>query len=155
MEVIISQVEKECSMLCWRQQPSELRKNDFPSMSTFTWDKLTDEMVSRCPLLLDILLTAMGYSKDNIDEIVPRLSLCYAILLQSRNHELTLVQRLNTILMTNGNAKKQVWYVKYLVLKLCEKFSLFNTRITENIINTNKILVKRVFERKQFLGTQI
>lgn len=112
MEIIIPHIEKECSMLCWRQQPSELRKNDFPNMSTFTWDKLTNEMVSRCPVLLHILLTAMGYSKDNINEIAPRLSLCYAILMQSRNHELTLVQRLNTILMTNGNAKKQVQYVK-------------------------------------------
>ena len=103
MEIIIPHVEKECSMLCWRHQPSELRKNDF------TWDKLTNEMASCCPVLLDILLTAMGYSKDNIDEIAPRLSsLCYAILMQSRNHKLTLVQRLNTILMTNGNAKKQV-----------------------------------------------
>ena len=109
MKMIIPHVEKECSMLCWRHQPSELRKNDFPNMSTFTWDKLTNEMASHGPVLLDILLTAMGYSKDNIDEIAPRLSsLCYAILMQSRNHEPTLVQRLNTILMTNGNAKKQV-----------------------------------------------
>ena len=108
MEIIIPQVEKECSMLCWRERPSELRKNDFSNMSTFTWDKVTNEMVSRCPVLLNILLTAMGYSKDDVSEIAPRLSLCYAILMQSRNHELTLVQRLNTILMTNGNAKKQV-----------------------------------------------
>ncbi len=110
MEIIIPHVEKECSTLCWTHQPSELWKNDFPNMSMFTWDKLTNEMASRCPVLLDILLTAMGYSKDNIDEIdpPPRLSLCYAILMQSKNHELTLVQRLNTILMTNGNAKKQV-----------------------------------------------
>ena len=108
METVIPHVEKECSMLCWREQPSELRQNDFSHMSTFTWDKLTNEMISRYPVLLNILVTAMGYSKDDINEIAPRLSLCYAILMQSRNHELTLVQRLNTILMTNCNAKKQV-----------------------------------------------
>ena len=108
MKVIVPRIEKECTMYCWRHQPSELRKNDFSNMSTFTWDKVTNEMARRCPILLDILLTAMGYSKINMDKIAPRLSLCHAIIMQSRNHELTLVQRLKTILMTNGNAKKQV-----------------------------------------------
>ena len=92
MEIIIPHVEKECSMLCWRHEPSELQKNDFPKMSMFTWDKLTNEMASRCPVLLDIALTTMRYLKDSIDEIAPCLSLCYAILTQSRNHKLTLVQ---------------------------------------------------------------
>lgn len=110
-EIVLTHVDRECSMLCWRQQPSELRNNDFPNMNTFSWEKLTNEMANRCPVLLDVLLTAMGYSKENIDKIAPRLSMCYAILMQTRNHELTLVQRLNTILMTNGNAKKQVCYI--------------------------------------------
>ena len=77
-------------------------------MINFSWDKLISEMSDRCPVLLDALLAATGYSKDEINNISPRIGLCYAILLQTRNHELSLLQRLNTVLMTHGNAKKQV-----------------------------------------------
>ena len=65
-------------------------------------------MSDRCPVLLDAFLAATGCSKDEVNSISPRIGLCYAILLQTRNHELSLLQRLNTVLMTHGNAKKQV-----------------------------------------------
>lgn len=77
-------------------------------MSNFSWDKIISEMSDRCPVLLDCLLAATGYSKDEVNNISPRIGLCYGILLQTRNHELSLLQRLNTVLLTNGNAKKQV-----------------------------------------------
>ena len=108
-EVLLAKIEQECSELCRRGQPSELRKNDFIAMSTFDWQKITAEMAGRSPTLLDVLLAAMGSSKEDLKNISPRIGTCYAILMQSRNHEMSLVQRINTTLMTNGNAKKQVW----------------------------------------------
>ena len=77
-------------------------------MSNFSWDAVTLEMSDCCLVLLDPLLAATGYSKDEVNDVSPCIGLCCAILLQTRNHELSLVQRLNTVLMTNGNAKKQV-----------------------------------------------
>ena len=77
-------------------------------MSNFSWDTITLEMSDSCPVLLDALLAATGYSKDKVNNVSPHIGLCCAILLQTRNHELSLVQRLHTVLMTNGNAKKQV-----------------------------------------------
>ena len=65
-------------------------------------------MSDHCPVLLDALLAATGYSKDEVNHISPRIGLCYGILLQTRNHKLSLLQRLNIVLLTNGNAKKQV-----------------------------------------------
>jgi hypothetical protein len=77
-------------------------------MAGFEWQKLSSEMSIRCPFLLDVLLTVMDKSKEECIEIIPRLGLCYAILMQTRNKDLSLVQRLNTVLLTNGNAKKEV-----------------------------------------------
>jgi hypothetical protein len=54
------------------------------------------------------LQSCMDKSKEECIEIIPRLGLCYAILMQTRNKDLSLVQRLNTVLLTNGNAKKEV-----------------------------------------------
>jgi hypothetical protein len=77
-------------------------------MAEFDWKKLASDMSSRCPFLLDLLLAVMKKTKEDLNDILPRLGLCYSILMQTRNRELSLVQRLNTVLMTNGNAKKEV-----------------------------------------------
>ena len=77
------------------EPPSKLRMKDFSHMSNFSWDKIISEMSDRCPVLLDALLAATGYSKDEVNNISPRIGLCYGILLQTRNHELSLLQHLN------------------------------------------------------------
>ena len=63
-------------------------------------------MSNRCPILYDVM---KAVSKDS-KSAVPRLCLCYGILLQERNHELSLIQRVNTVLLSEGNASKQVIY---------------------------------------------
>ena len=70
---------------------------------------LISEMSIRYPLVLRGLLTVMDHSSTK--EIAPRLALCYAILMQTRNHELSLVQRLNTVLLIEGNAKKVTIFI--------------------------------------------
>jgi hypothetical protein len=79
-------------------------------MNSFSWDELVTELSDRCPVLFNALLVAMGRSKEEVKDVGPRIGMCYAILMQTRNHELSLVQRINTVLMTNGGAKKQVIY---------------------------------------------
>ena len=107
-ENVLFELDKECTNISSRGEPSELRNNEFRAMTEFDWTKLASEMSTRCPFLLDVLLTVMDKSKDEINDITPRLGLCYAILMHTRNRELSLVQRLNTVLFTNGNAKKEV-----------------------------------------------
>jgi hypothetical protein len=81
---------------------------DFSNMNSFSWDELVTELSDRCPVLFNALLVAMGRSKEEVKDVGPRIGMCYAILMQTRNHELSLVQRINILLMTNGGAKKQV-----------------------------------------------
>ena len=105
---LLHELDEECKHLCLRSEPFELRMNKFCDMVGFEWQKLSSEMSSRCPFLLDVLLIVMNKSKEELTQIIPRLGLCYAILMQTRKRELSLVQRLNTVLLTHGNAKKEV-----------------------------------------------
>jgi hypothetical protein len=102
-ENILHELDKECIKLCTKSEPSELWKNCFDDMAEFDWKKLASEMSCRCPLLLDLLLAVMKKTKEDLNYILPGLGL-----MQTRNRELSLVQWLNTVLMTNGNAKKEV-----------------------------------------------
>ena len=76
-------------------------------MIEFEWDLLLREMSDRCPFLRDVLVTVAKCANKSRNHIPP-ICLCYAILLQQRNRDLNLVQRINTILLSEGNAKKQV-----------------------------------------------
>ncbi|XP_028394494.1 uncharacterized protein LOC114518688 [Dendronephthya gigantea] len=121
-------------------------------MAVFDWKKLVSEMSSRCPFLLDLLLVVMKKTKEDLHDILPRLGLCYSILMQTRNRELSLVQRLNTVLMTNGNAKKELF-------RQCQKmgFSLSHQSKTNllDIIGSHfsDSVVKAVKDGKNLQGT--
>ena len=112
-ENVLHELDKECVKLCKKSEPSELRKNSFNNMAAFDWKKLASEMSSRCPFLLHLLLVVMNKTKEDLNEILPRLGLCYSILMQTRNREVSLVQWLNTVLMTNRNAKKEVIHMHF------------------------------------------
>ena len=82
-------------------------------MVDFSWDALFEELQSRCPILLDIMSTVVNSKKC---DVIPPLGLCYAILMQQRNHELSIIHRIDTILFSEGNAKKQVCFKIVLLL---------------------------------------
>ena len=88
---LLHELDKECEHLCLRSEPSELRMNKFCGMVGFEWQKLSSGISSRCPFLLDVLLIVMNKSKEELTQIIPRLGLCYAILMQIRNREFSLV----------------------------------------------------------------
>lgn len=103
---LLQELDADCIELCKRKKPSVLRKNKYPDMVDFSWDALFEELQSRCPILLDSMSTVVN-SKKKCD-VIPPIGLCYGILMQQRNHELSLIQRINTILFSEGNAKKWV-----------------------------------------------
>ena len=62
---LLHKLDEECKHLCLRSEPSELRMNKFCDMVGFEWQKLSSEMSSRCPFLLDVLLIVMNKSKED------------------------------------------------------------------------------------------
>jgi hypothetical protein len=96
-EYLLHELDNDCKNICLRSEPSELRTNTFCDMIGFEWQKLSSEMSKWCSFLLDFLLTVMNTTKEKCDEIIPRLGLCYVILMQTRNRDLSSVQRLNTV----------------------------------------------------------
>ena len=103
---ILQELNEKCTELCKKNTPSVLRKNQYPDMAGFDWNSILNEISQRCPLLLDVMTTTIGSKlKPNT---IPSICLCYGILMQKQNHDLSLIQRINTILLAEGNAKKQV-----------------------------------------------
>ena len=105
---LLQELDDHCTDLCTKTTPSILRKNQYPDMVNFDWNNVLNEISHRCPLLLEVMCTVVdSTTKPNV---VPAIGLCYSILMQKRNHDLSLVQRINTILLSEGHAKKQVGF---------------------------------------------
>jgi hypothetical protein len=94
-------------------------------MIEFEWSSLLREMSERCPFLRDVLVTTAKCANKNRNH-VPPISLCYAILLQQRNRDLNLVQRINTVLLSEGKAKKQVRWSSVQIKHCTHLAKLFN-----------------------------
>lgn len=77
----------------------------------FNWEKIVDEMYSNIPELIDTLLAiglATNSSPDKVKHLLPRLGVCYGLLMQNRSHCNSLLQRTVTMILTEGGVSKKV-----------------------------------------------
>lgn len=84
-----------------------LRERGYPGLSNFTFEEILAEMRSLCPTVFTILSTMIQFDL-NQDRNTALLALIYAVIMFKRFHELSRVQRLNTVLLYSGNASKEV-----------------------------------------------
>ena len=80
------------------------------SLETFSWESIIMEMRKRAPDVLDFLATiAVPQIKKDSEKQIPPLCTAYGILMHSRWKELSLIQKLNGILLGFGNATERVF----------------------------------------------
>ena len=100
VEGLVSKKSEQCSML---------RKTDDNSMLSFTWQALFDEFHIRLPFIAQVFCSVLGVRNEQptisnaiSEKMCTRIGLCYAVLLQGRCKECSLVQRILTVcLMEN------------------------------------------------------
>jgi hypothetical protein len=76
-------------------------------MSEMDFDKIWEEIKSTSPFLIDIFNAVSGAREP---EPQVKYSFIYSILMNVRWHELSVVQRVNTVLMIEGGCTKQVTF---------------------------------------------
>jgi len=119
-KAIVNDINSSCQSLCKRTNGTYLygSRSIYTNMSEFQFQKIWDEVKTTNPFLIDVLNAVSG-GKCSPDETKSDLqikySFIYSILMSVRWHELTLVQRVNTVLMIEGGCTKQVQYVKHKV----------------------------------------
>ena len=104
----MSKANEELVEIARRSKPSVLRKRSYEGMSNENWKtEVMNELSTRCPVVSDILsklLDIMYLSEKKI----PAACLIYGIIMFLRCHELSQIQRINTILLTQGHASTTV-----------------------------------------------
>ena len=92
---------------------SVLMKKDFDHMEETSMAEIVQEMASKFPELYSILLNIMIPSKNADDpvkkaDIIPRMAMVYSILMQTRHHEFSRLQRVIAMCLMDNLCEQQV-----------------------------------------------
>ena len=110
--IISRQINISCRNLCKKVDGSILYNNDYNGMSELDFQLIWNELCEHNSYFIDILNSLSGqcYSIENIPpNIQVKYCFIYSILMNTRWQSLSLVQRVNTILMVDGGCSKKVY----------------------------------------------
>ena len=104
-------------------------KDNYEALRTFSWLKVVEEGHRRCPDVIDFILTICApahwetVNKTKKGESrIPAIGLAYAVMMLQSNQQLSLVQRMNTLVLCH--AEKIVSFFFYLTNKQCLRHAL-------------------------------
>ena len=101
---VLNVANKELIEVARRSNPSVLRQRDYGGLSSGSWmSDVLKEMESRCPMVHKILCSLLE-NAIYPDKKKPGICLIYGIMMFLRCHELSRVQRINSILLAQGHA---------------------------------------------------
>ena len=110
-EHILETMNKELINVARRSEPSVLRKRTYDGLSESTWmDEVLNEITTRSPTVSDTLCMLLEYPL-NSQKKLPSMCLIYGIIVFLRCHELSRIQRINSVLLSQVNT--QVSFVTF------------------------------------------
>ena len=105
------------------EKPSVLKDKTYDALKTFSWLKILEEGHERCPDILDFIVTiCVPAHRELLNKLkkgetrIPAIGLAYALMIHQANQQLSLAQRMNTLILCHGHADKMVWLVLFIVL---------------------------------------
>ena len=106
---ITEEVSTAWQKLCRRPEGSVLYGNRYVNLKEFSFDSLWNEMETNIPFLIQIMSAVSSKSSANTGaDVRIKYSFIYSILMSERWHELSVLKRVNTVLVIEGGCTKQV-----------------------------------------------
>ena len=104
---MLRQVDKELANAARRETRSVLRARGYDdAMNTLSFTDIIKEIQTLCPTVFSFLFHMIFLSSSPEDETV-QLALIYGIIMFNRCKEMSRIQRVNTVLLTEGDASNK------------------------------------------------
>ena len=90
---------------------SVLMCKGYQEMASFSIDAVVEEMVTLFPelcLLLRAMMSSPQADDTELSQITPRVGMIYVIIMQTRNHELSLMQRMLSMILSDNLCDQKV-----------------------------------------------
>jgi hypothetical protein len=105
-----------------RNSNSILGKRDFPALSNVDFKEIIEEMRQLCPTVYEMVFSLLEMDIGTENKF-PTMALVYGLTMFKRSREMSLLQRLNTLLLIDGDANQEV---KYELVSITVKFVSLN-----------------------------
>lgn len=116
---LINQIKNEVTKLTSKQPDcmSILRSNKYSDLEHFSWFPIMNELTTKLPLLAGFMMALSSnvvninltdLTKNVPNEIIKRLCMAYVIMMQGRCKDLSLVQRVITVLLLDNICDSKV-----------------------------------------------
>ena len=144
--LILKDVDASCHGLCKKDNLSQLKNTDFDHMAQLNFDDIFNEIKNNSPFIIDMFNSVTGKCcsiEDTPHNLKVKYSFIYSILMNERWHALSLVQRVNTVLITEGGCSKKVsfYYLKS-KKKLLRSISILKKATTNLCIVTDNCFLR-------------
>lgn len=127
---LLKEINDQCQSLCVRTRgvPSVLKDTSVLALESVEWCSVMTEMKERAPDVLDFIATvAAPRLKKDVDAQVPPVCMIYGMMMNQRWQELSLVQKIATIILGIGHSSKKVHVMFSLNLIINKQFTLSQT----------------------------
>ena len=104
---LMNQVDRELVEVTRRGTNSFLRSRGYLGLSTLNFSEITKQIQTLCPTVFRVL-SRMILLDQNPEKRTAPLALLYGLIVFQRCHELSRIQRVNTALLTKGEASLEV-----------------------------------------------
>ena len=108
-----SQMNTELVEVARRENNSVLRDRDFNGLASLSFSDIETKIETSCPSFYQFLHTAIEYEHDT-EKKQAAFVLVYSIIMFKRCHELSKLQRVNSVLLMESGATLQVLDTNYL-----------------------------------------
>ena len=126
MQRLGKDIQKELTGLCSKKNKSVFRDVSPEKISSFSWDKLITDLEKRAPTFHTLLhgcaevkrrerkITTKKLKRPN--KVV--VGVCASLILQHKNHNMNVLQRIVSLILHRGHAAKQVTKM-YFIFVFC------------------------------------
>ena len=109
VDVLLKEADKELTNVARKDEPSVLRDGSYHGLCNESWmTEVADELSTRCPIVAEILSRLLDCSLVHPERKLAPMCIIYNVIMFVRCKHLSRVQRINTILLTEGKATTKV-----------------------------------------------
>ena len=104
---MLCQADKELANATRRETSSALRARGYDVINTLSFTEIIKDIQTLCPTVFSFFSPMIFLSSSPEDETV-QLALIYGVIMFDQCKEISQIQRLNTVLLTEGAASTEV-----------------------------------------------
>lgn len=107
LESLLAKIENELTEVARRTTKSVLCERNFTGLSNLDFGEIVNEIRTLCPLVYKFLAVMMQLDVNTKKKTAP-MALIYSLIMFRRCHELSRLQRINSVLLYEGDANQEV-----------------------------------------------